>query len=485
VPNLRRRGLECPDGKTLEGCSGGPARCHQASGNEDDYVKTYSHIPPGNIMDLLLDAICVVDARGCFVFVSAACERIFGYPPEEMIGRPMIDFVFHEDRTRTLQAAKEIVDGQPQPHFENRYVRKDGQIVHIMWSARWSEADQVRVAVARDVTERKRADTMQAALYAISEAAHSAGDLIALFEQIHQIIGGLLPAVNFFITLYDKSKGELTYPYYVDQYDQAPTPQKLDSAALSAEVIRTGQVLLYTPDSRAFPPGQVRPALGRDSLNWLGVPLHAKKGVIGALVVKNYCAETRYTQKDIELLQFVSTQIATAIERKQMDIWLQHIARHDPLTDLPNRALFHDRLQTSLRRAKRNQTLLSLLYIDLDKFKQINDTLGHPIGDLLLQEVAHRLKQCVRESDTVGRIGGDEFLVLLHDISLPENARMVAEKIRIALCRHYDLADHRVHVSPSIGVALYPEHGDDYQQLIRYADEAMYDAKKNGGNRFR
>ncbi|MDZ7585547.1 MAG: diguanylate cyclase [Thiobacillus sp.] len=447
-------------------------------------MKTYSHIPPSNIMDLLLDAICVVDARGGFVFVSAAGERIFGYTPAEMVGRPMIDFVFHEDRTRTLQAAKAIVDGQPQPHFENRYVRKDGQIVHIMWSARWSEADQVRVAVARDVTERKRADTMQAALYAISEAAHAAEDLVALFEQIHQIIGGLLPAVNFFIALYDENKDELTFPYYVDEYDQAPAPQKLDSTVLSAQVIRTGQILLHTPDNGAPPPGQVHAAVGRDSLNWLGVPLNAKKGVIGALVVKNYCAEARYTQKDIELLQFVSAQIATVIERKQMEIWLQHIARHDPLTDLPNRELFHDRLQTALLWAKRNQKLLSLLYIDLDRFKQVNDTLGHPIGDLLLQEVAHRLKQCVRESDTVGRVGGDEFLVLLHDIPLPEDALIVAETIRIALGRRYDLADQRVHISPSIGVALYPVHSDDYKQLIRYADEAMYDAKKNGGNRF-
>lgn len=122
-------------------------------------------------MDLLLDAICVVDTRGCFVSVSGACERIFGYTPEEMIGKPMIDLVFHEDRARTLQAVDHILAGHLQRHFENRYVHKDGQIVHIAWSARWSEADQVRVAVARDVTERVRADAMQAAPHALSDAA--------------------------------------------------------------------------------------------------------------------------------------------------------------------------------------------------------------------------------------------------------------------------------------------------------------------------
>ena len=447
-------------------------------------MKTNNPVPPGNVMDLLLDAICVVDTQGCFVFVSAASERIFGYTPEEMIGRPMIDFVFHEDRPRTLQAVDEIVEGHSQPHFENRYVRKDGQVVHIMWSARWSEADQVRVAVARDVTERKHADAVQAALYAISEAAHWAEDLVTLFQQIHQIIGELLPAASFFVALYDENKDELSFPYYVDESDETPEPQKLDSTALSAEVIRTGHVLLLAHDADRALTGYVRPDVGKDSLNWLGVPLNAKKGVIGALVVQSHSAEMRYTKQDIELLQFVSTQIAPVIERKQMESWLQHIARHDPLTDLPNRELFHDRLQTSLNWAERNQTPLALLYLDLDKFKQVNDTLGHPVGDLLLQEVAHRLKQCVRESDTVGRVGGDEFLVLLNGIPLPEHALLVAEKIRVALARPFDLAGHRVNVYPSIGVALYPDHSDDYKQLIRYADEAMYDAKKSGGNRY-
>ncbi|MBK3866681.1 PAS domain S-box protein [Pseudomonas stutzeri] len=116
-----------------------------------------------NILDFLLDAICVVDhATGCFVSVSGACERIFGYTPEEMIGKPMIDFVFHEDRQRTLEAAARVQAGYLQLHFENRYVRKDGEIVHINWSARWSEADQRRIAVARDITERKRLEAMQA-----------------------------------------------------------------------------------------------------------------------------------------------------------------------------------------------------------------------------------------------------------------------------------------------------------------------------------
>lgn len=115
-------------------------------------------VPAMDVMELLLDAVCIVDAPGHFVSITGACEQIFGYPPAEMIGKPMIDFVFEEDRARTLAAVERIKGGYLQRHFENRYLRKNGEIVHILWSARWSAADQVRVAVARDVSERAHAE---------------------------------------------------------------------------------------------------------------------------------------------------------------------------------------------------------------------------------------------------------------------------------------------------------------------------------------
>jgi PAS domain S-box-containing protein len=124
------------------------------------FMKSTIGAAQADVLALLLDAICVVDTRGCFVSVTGACERIFGYTPEEMIGKQMLELVFHEDREKTLAAVDHIMAGQLQRHFENRYVRKDGSLVHIMWSARWSEAGQVRVAVARDVTERDHAASM-------------------------------------------------------------------------------------------------------------------------------------------------------------------------------------------------------------------------------------------------------------------------------------------------------------------------------------
>jgi diguanylate cyclase (GGDEF)-like protein/PAS domain S-box-containing protein len=436
----------------------------------------------GKIMDLLWDAICVVDVEGRYVFVSASFERIFGYKPEEVIGQRMIDLVHPEDRGVTLQTAAAIMGGRPQSHFQNRYIRKDGQIVHIMWSARWSEADQVRIAVARDITELKRAESMTAALHAISEAAHAADNLPALYEQIHWIIGGLLPASNFFVALYDARRNELSFPYFVDERDEPPSPQPLDSGTLTAELIRNGQAMLLTADS---PTAISLPVHGTDAAQWLGVPLTSRGSTVGALVVQSYSGSIHYTDADKELLQFVSTQVASAIERKRAEARLHHIARHDPLTDLANRDLFQQQFEAALENVMRFGGNLALLYFDLDQFKQVNDRFGHHIGDLLLCEVAQRIKNHLREGDVVGRMGGDEFVVLLSHLQSTADSVLVAEKLRAALNEPFHLADCSLQISTSIGIATYPLHGDDPRELTRAADYAMYQVKKNGGNQVR
>ena len=170
-------------------------------------------------------------------------------------------------------------------------------------------------------------------------------------------------------------------------------------------------------------------------------------------------------------------------DRIAMEEKVRHLANHDPLTDLPNRTLFTDRLQRALSIAKRDKTHLALMFIDLDKFKPINDSLGHNMGDLLLKETAKRMQHCVRESDTVARIGGDEFVVLLPIIESPQDAILVAEKIRQAINKPFVLLDQSMNISSSTGIAIYPEHGNNERQLLKNADSAMYYAKESGRNK--
>ncbi len=161
---------------------------------------------------------------------------------------------------------------------------------------------------------------------------------------------------------------------------------------------------------------------------------------------------------------------------------LKHLAQHDGLTGLPNRALFDDRLQQALTHARRTETHIALLFVDLDGFKCVNDSHGHHIGDLLLAQAAQRLLGCVRLADTVGRIGGDEFVMLLSAVGREHDALAVAEKVRAALAQPFGLEAHAVGISASIGVALFPQHGDSERALALSADAAMYLAKASGGN---
>jgi diguanylate cyclase (GGDEF)-like protein/PAS domain S-box-containing protein len=172
-------------------------------------------------------------------------------------------------------------------------------------------------------------------------------------------------------------------------------------------------------------------------------------------------------------------------EIRETEVVLQHLATHDPLTDLPNRFLMGDRLNQLLARASRSDTAFAVLFMDIDRFKEVNDSRGHDFGDLLLMAVAQRLTKIVRRSDTVARIGGDEFVVILETGRGIREADVVGLKVQRALAAPFTLDRRRVHATVSIGISFYPENGGDADTLLRAADHAMYQAKRDGGNRLR
>jgi diguanylate cyclase (GGDEF)-like protein len=182
-------------------------------------------------------------------------------------------------------------------------------------------------------------------------------------------------------------------------------------------------------------------------------------------------------------------------ERKRAEKTIKKLAYYDALTGLPNRALFHDRLNLALAQASRNQQILALIFLDLDRFKTINDTLGHTIGDRLLQEIAKRLIGCLRKSDTISRfgsdeciisrLGGDEFTILLPKIDQLEDAAKIAQRILDTLKPPFHLDGHELHITTSLGIAIYPTDGQDAQTLLKNADAAMYRAKEWGRNSYR
>ncbi len=172
-------------------------------------------------------------------------------------------------------------------------------------------------------------------------------------------------------------------------------------------------------------------------------------------------------------------------ELEQYSLAQESLALHDALTGLPNRRLLSDRLSLSIAHARRNKSAMAVMYLDLDGFKQINDTLGHDAGDTLLRAVATRLVAAVRQEDTVARLGGDEFVIVLCDLDHPDSVAKLVSKVIQAVSQPYSIEDRTVCMTASVGVGIYPTHGEDVETLMKGADKALYEAKRTGKNDYR
>lgn len=244
-----------------------------------------------------------------------------------------------------------------------------------------------------------------------------------------------------------------------------------------------GDILFANPAAESLFDRSAADLLGRS----FGFPVVAGKDteieivLPGRIIVAAMrVVETQWEGKDACL-----ATLRDVTDRKKMEEEIRHMAFHDALTDLPNRRLLMDFIKIETAQARRHQTKMALLLMDLDRFKEVNDTLGHEAGDELLKQAASRFKAAIRESDTISRTGGDEFTIIGADIGKPEYAADIALKIIETMKKPFFIAGHYLHITISLGVSIYPDDSDEINTLFRYADIAMYYAKEQGRNTFR
>jgi diguanylate cyclase (GGDEF)-like protein len=238
-----------------------------------------------------------------------------------------------------------------------------------------------------------------------------------------------------------------------------------------------------------------------DGTDWEGsiisLPLKIGETVLGVMNIALQRPH-EFSEEEIRVLEYLGDQAAIAVQnaklfeqsqqeitdRKKAEKAIQHLANHDALTGLPNRRLFDERIKLEIARSERNQLRFSVMLFDLDQLKNVNDSYGHNIGDMLLQAVAQRLLGLLRKSDTIARMGGDEFFLILPEMKQREDAIQTAERILSALSTPFHLETFQINITTSIGVSFYPEDGEDPEELIKKADVAMYKAKERGGNTY-
>jgi len=381
------------------------------------------------------------------------------------------------------------------------------------------ELAEANRGLQQEVFERERAERLQASLFHIAQLATVDIDEGEFYERMHAAVGELINAENFFIGLLSEDGHTLNFPYYIDAGVRRRVSREI-GRGLSEYVMRSGRPLLgcRADIDRLGLIGEIDlHRIGRPSMCWLGVPLRVGEEIIGIVVVQSYVEEFAYGPSDRDLLSFVALQIAASIHRRRIAVALQrynadleqrvlertrelreqisrreamqkqleHQVMHDTLTGLPNRLCLRERLETALVRSRsQGQRAAALLYLDVDRFKIINDSLGHLAGDGFLQEIGRRLHNCVREPDMAARISGDEFAIFLDDAGSAEGACAFAARVLGELNGALHVSGRELEPSFSIGIAIADARYETPDDLLRDADLALYRAKELGRNRY-
>lgn len=326
-------------------------------------------------------------------------------------------------------------------------------------------------------------------LYGVSKAVASVLDLDTLLARIVEAAMYVTGASQTSLFLLDEETGSLRLGAVRAADEGADTPRLDADEACVREVVASGQTTMVSipqPDAEK-PPSLV-----------LAVPMEVRDKSIGALCAFKPDTAKPFSDHDRYLLSALGDFAAVSIdnarlyessqrelaERKRAEETIRRLAYHDTLTGLPNRMLFNDRLGVALARARRHQHKVAVLLLDLDRFKKVNDTLGHSVGDQLLRAVGDRLVSVLRESDTVSRMGGDEFLLLLPEMAEAGDASRAAERILQVIRQPLVLERHTLHITTSVGFAMYPDDGKDGDTLVKKADLAMYRAKEEGRDNY-
>jgi diguanylate cyclase (GGDEF)-like protein/PAS domain S-box-containing protein len=445
------------------------------------------------VVENAFDSILIVAHDGTIAYANPACGGIFGARPAELIGKNVLALVHPDDAgpiRATLARLTAPDDGEPPATLEARFRHHDDH---------WLVTENVLIALelpdsrgvvfnSRDVSEKRRADALLRGRTHLLERIATTAPLEQVLAELLLLVESQADGIRAGIVLF--AVDNIGGPGAVRQAI-APSLPMVARAALERHA------LAIAADPDALADGRPRvddlrlmPAWdgNRDLAEHAGLRTCWTLPIRGAGswpygVVALFSRESRSPTDTERALAEMTTYISRiAIERDHAMSQVQHMAHHDALTGLPNRNLLHKTVADAIAHARAEHRMMAVMFIDLDHFKIVNDTLGHHVGDRLLQVVAARLHHCLRQDDSVARLGGDEFVITLHALNNAGEASLVAGKVLAALQAPFSVDNHELHIGASIGIGVYPHDGQEVDLLMKAADHAMYAAKSSGRN---
>ena len=431
------------------------------------------------------DVIAVCDPAGTVRYVTPSVELLLGYTPDEVIGMNGLDFADPDERPELWDSLGRLLDGtSAQRAVEFRAVHKDGSSRYVeLVPTNLVDDPAVRGIVlnVRDITERKRAEEelrlLQTIVLAINEALDLGSALEVTVQRVCEVTGWACGAawtpVADGSALQLRSSWSRGDPQLKSFCNERQTLELAPGVGLPGRVWASGEPALAT-----HVPAEDEPVRQAGLEVGVAVPVLAEREVVAVLELFNVVAGSD-DRRVLSLVAAVASQLGAVIERKRAQERLAHQALHDPLTELPNRSLFLDRLALALARLRRRPSSMAVLFGDVDRFKVVNDSLGHDAGDRLLVTLSRRLREVLRPGDTLARFGGDEFAVLCEDVP-EDDVAGIAARMMDALAEPFVTGGREVFVSMSVGVAMALDPDQRPESLLRDADAAMYLAKDRG-----
>jgi len=426
-----------------------------------------------NIISTMADSLGLLDREGNIVSVNKATLDLSGYRKSELEGKS-VEVLFREKDFKNTLLDKAI-KGEIIRNYELNFKTKTGDNIPVVFSSStmMNEAGGMAgiVYIIKDITERKQDEKLHQVLYNISKAANSPISLDELYQSIHKELSTIIDTTNFYIALLDEKEDKIFFPYNIDNVKPIHLPRTTTHNSLVAQVIRTGKPIFVNQEmikGKKFME-EFKEWFGMLRKVWLGTPLKIEDKVIGAMVVQSYTNPELYSEGDIKLLEFVSSQVATAIERKRTEERIKHLSFHDSLTGLYNRAYFEEELK---RMNNPRYHPLSIISLDINGLKVINDTFGHDQGDKLLQHLTSLLTSISRKGDIIARVGGDEFAILLPSTS-SQVALDFCQRIR-KVCLKDDIEPAYLKVNLALGHVTQEGEYKDINTLLKEVDQNMY-----------
>ncbi|RJG01919.1 EAL domain-containing protein [Noviherbaspirillum sedimenti] len=445
------------------------------------------------LIDLSPEAI-FVHQHGKFVLLNQACLQLFGVRQSgELLGQPVSPFVHPDYKDISKKRALALPMGELQTgQVEEVWLKIDGTAFHAEVSGSkfiYLGAPAVQI-VMRDISARKLAEALQHAQNAILGMIAGDEALPDILATLTRLIEDQSERGKCAIALLNAERSHLhavVAPSLPRGFVDAMTGLAVGPCHASAGTAAFRREPVLATDIASDPLWIMwrELALPHGLQTCSAWPIFGKNNkVLGALSL--YHRERHQpSENELQVIEIAANLTGIAIENKETEDRIRYLAHYDEMTALPNRALFNQILNHAMKSAHRRQKKLAVMFVDLDRFKNINDTFGHSAGDQALQEFAERMRGCLRENDTVARMGGDEFYVLIEELIDGQIAAGVAEKILEEAARPFYVDGQECHLSASIGIALYPDDGGDAMALLKNSDIAMYRAKSDGKNAFR